>query len=584
MKPLRKIRGLYIGAVALAYAGGVFAADAPKSGGQACWSTEAENNLATCPGSGPTTFNVGTHGKQPRVRFNSAPEKVDPKKRDRAAKPTDPMMDASSLRDQRAEAVKPRVRALLTSEIQGLENLYKTTNRRAPDRVQIMRRLAETYVELENASRREKVLAESKKNASEAQKAQQMMLLGRKNAIKYYDMIRKQYPTYPKIDEVLYYLAYEYEQAEDLKNARAVYFELIQTAPTSKYIASAYLAFGELFFGEAQADASKFELAKQAYEEVIKFPPPDNKMYGYAHYKLAYVNWNQENFAKSLTHFKKTIEFAEQYPNLPNAGPLAVAARKDLVPVYALAGSPDKAYGFFKTLSGDKAGEDTKTFEMMDQLGQNYLDTGSYPEAIVLYQDLMKRDKGVKYCQYHARIAEATLALQSGKKDAIKKVLDGQVAVFKEFKAGGYPAAAKSACGNVTAALLSETAMAWHIEAVGSGGVRGTNDPKTMALSDYLYGQVVDNFTSQDFAAFEFPRIAKEDWPTVYKIKYHRADLLYAQKKWDECGPAFDAVVAENPTSEEAPAAAFAAVLCYQNIYDAEHKGGKDRKSSGNMP
>ena len=31
---------------------------------------------------------------------------------------------------------------------------------------------------------------------------------------------------------------------------------------------------------------------------------------------------------------------------------------------------------------------------MMDDLGQNYLDTGHYPEAIVLYNDLMARDRG----------------------------------------------------------------------------------------------------------------------------------------------------------------------------------------------
>ena len=586
MKPLRNIRALFVGTASLTWAVGAYAADTPSSGGQACWSSEAEKNLASCPGSGPTSFNVGQHGKQPRVRFKSAPEQVDLKKRDAKAKPGGPSaeIDSIGIRDQRKEALKPRVRALLITEIQGLEQLFRTTPRRAPDRVRIARRLAETYVELENAARRDKTQAEIKKNRTEVGKAGKVMLLARKKAIAYYGLIKKQYPSYKKLDEVLYYLAYEYEQAEDLVNARKVYYELIQKTPNSKYIPSAYLAFGELFFGEAQSDASKFELAKQAYTEVTKYPPPDNKMFGYAHYKLAYVNWNQEDFPRALTHFKKTIEFAEQYPSLPNAGPLASAARKDLVPVYALSGRPEAAYGFFKKLSGDKGSDDTKTFEMMNMLGQNYLDTGYYAEAIALYQDLMRRDKGDRYCQYHAKIAEATLAMKSGNKDQIKKTLDGQVAVFKEFKGASHSADSKQKCGNATAALLSETAMAWHLEAVGSGGVRGTNDPKTMSLADYLYGQVVDNFSQQDFAKFEFPRIAKDDWPTIYKIKYHRADLLYAQKKWDECGPAFDAVVAENPTSAEAPEAAFAAVLCYQNIYDEMHKGGKDKKGAGHMP
>ena len=98
----------------------------------------------------------------------------------------------------------------------------------------------------------------------------------------------------------------------------------------------------------------------------------------------------------------------------------------------------------------------------------------------------------------------------------------------------------------------TETAMAWHLEAVGSQGQRGTGDAKTMALAAQLYKQVVDTWKADEFATFEFPRIVKEDWPTIYKIKYAMADLLYFQKDWAKCGPAFDAVVAENPKAPEA--------------------------------
>jgi hypothetical protein len=56
--------------------------------------------------------------------------------------------------------------------------------------------------------------------------------------------------------------------------------------------------------------------------------------------------------------------------------------------------------------------------------------------------------------------------------------------------------------------------MAWHLEAVGSGGVRGTGDKKTMKLAAELYEKVVDNFKAGEFSKFEFPRIVKEDWPT----------------------------------------------------------------------
>ncbi len=130
---------------------------------------------------------------------------------------------------------------------------------------------------------------------------------------------------------------------------------------------------------------------------------------------------------------------------------------------------------------------------MLDDLGQNYLDTGHYVEGIALYQDLMKRDRGPKYCEYQGHVTEATLAMKSGNKDLIVSELKNQLDVHNTFIKQNAPEENKLKCSNVTADLLAETAMAWHLEAVGSGGVRGTGDKKTMALAAALYDAVVQD-------------------------------------------------------------------------------------------
>ncbi len=581
---------------------------APGSSGSVCVPDSAKKSLEVCP-EGPAMQSV-PHGKAPTMSFHSKVEDIKKGDKQIGIGQAD-VSQLAGIRDARTTALQQRSLGLLVQEISGLEGLYKTTDLSSPDRPKLLRRLAEDYVELENAAFREKTVAEVARDAAKSSSPRESanqgkvavarertMKAARRAAIRYYGTLVDDYsgqpsqnfpqnppPAYPVLDEVYYYLAYEYEQSGDTVNARRVYLDLITKTPNSKYISNAYLAFGELFFNEAQGDPSKWEPAKQAYQKVISKPPPDNKVYGYAWYKLAYVFWNQGDLPHALDAFKKTIDFGTQFAQLPNAKKLAESARKDLIPVYALAGNPADSYNFFKNLSGDPSGQTAKTFKMMDDLGQNYLDTGHYPEAISLYKDLLVRDgSGDRACDYQSHITEATMAMKSGDKNAIVLELLNQFKKYNAFNADSHAADAKQKCAGRTAALATETAMAWHLEAVGSEGQRGTGDPKTMDFAAALYKKVAETWKSDEFSKFEFPRLVKDDWPTIYKIKYNMADLLYFREKWAECGPAFDAVVQEDPKAPEAAESAYAAVLCYQNIYLASHQKGSDRKGSGNLP
>ncbi len=585
-----------ISSLLLTAAGSAFARDASDPMSAACISPSAEKELNSCVAG--QSLGAAT-GKAPAMSFHSVPPPVTLKKRDASMLPGAPTEQmAASQRDDRKSRMLARQRALLVIEIQQIESLFRATPPNATDRATIARRLAETYVELESAAFRDKTQAEIERDnlrksdsraAGEKQalanQANGIMIAARKRAEQYYTLIKDEYPTYPQLDEVLYYLAYEYEQANEAQNARKAYFELIQKKPDSKYVPNAYLAFGELFFNDAQGDPSKWALADEAYRKVIGYPPPESKVYGYAWYKLAYVAWNRGEFAEAINAFKKTIDFGAKFSQLTGATKLADSARRDIVPVYALRGDPAGAYGFFRNIAADEKGSSEKTFAMMNDLGQNYLDTGHYAEAIILYKDLSARDRGGDgVCAYHAKITEATMAMKSGNKEAVKAELENQLRAYKEFVGEEHPAAIKHQCANKTAELVSETAMAWHLEAVGSQGQRGTGDKKAMALAANLYKHAVDTWSVDEFATFEFPRLVREDWPTIYKVKYNMADLLYFEQQWAECGPAFDAVVAENPSGPEASEAAYASVLCYQNVYEAAHAKGEDRRGSGNMP
>jgi tetratricopeptide (TPR) repeat protein len=551
----------------------------PASAQEACIPPKITEALASCS---------GARVAAPVKRAPVTPPPVAPPASKAAAKGAgapDPKVSAKEIR--RALASQPAIPLLLT-EIQGLETLLTNTSAGSPDRPGLIRRLADSYVEMESVSFRKKTESrmaadEAKRKdpgkvaglLAEATKAEKIEAAARTAAIKHYAQLRARHPTWCQsasanppagcLDETLYDLAYEHEQAGDLAEARKVYLDLIQTAPASPYVPHAYLAFGELFFQEAQGDPSKWALAEQSYKEVVRFPAPGNKVLAYAHYKLAYVAWNKGDIAQALGEMKRTIEIGAQFPTLPNVGPLATSARRDIVPLYALRGDPKKAHDFFHPLSGDGAGQSAHTFQMMDDLGQGYLDVGHYQEGIELYQDLMKRDRGPKSCTYQAHVTEAVLAQKTGDKAAAKAELDRQLQLERRFRGEGHGDAATLACANATASLAAETAMIWHLEAVGSGNVRGTMSKETMGYAADLYEKLVDQFTAAQFAKFEFPRLVKEDWPTLLKIKQERAELLYADKDWARCGKAFDAVVDEEPKGPLAAESAYASALCYQN-------------------
>ena len=567
-----------------------------------CIMPAAREKLTSCPSGDASSFTQAAAGKQPKMAFHSAPPPVESKKRIDSGPPvgTPSEQMTAGQRDERTSRLKARARAMLTTEIAGIESLYSRTPSNAADRPQIMRRLAESYVELESAAFREKTQAEvdrddakkagdgakASKKQAEVDGTKRVLEIARKKAIQYYGTLKTEYANYPQLDEVLYYLAYEHEQGNENDLARQIYLELVKSRPGSKYAPNAYLAFGELFFNEAVGDPSKWSLAEQAYKKVIEYKPEQgNKVFGYAWYKLAYVHWNNLDYPKALNAFKKTIDYGVAFAQMPNASKLAESARRDIVPLYAVSGKPEAAFAFFRGVSGDEAGKNDRSLRMLGDLGQNYIDTGHYKEAQVLYKELLKLDGASNLvCAYQTHITEAVMAANPANKPLIVSELDVQLKAQEAFAAGTHDAKAKLECANHTAELVTESAMAWHLEAVGSDGQRGTGDTKTMGLAAQLYARSIAAFKPEDFAKFEFPKLVREDWPTIYKLKYNVADLLYFQQNWQECGPAFDRVVDEDPKTPEAAEAAFAAVLCYQKTYALTHEKGSDRKGSGNLP
>src|ERR1019366_7039687 len=177
-----------------------------SSSGSQCISDQAKKTLDICP-EGPAIQSV-PHGKAPAMSFHSKVEDI--KKGDKTNGIGTADISMIGVRDARQSALKQRALALLVTEIQQLESLLKATENTSNDRPKLLRRLAEDYVELENAAFREKTEAEVKRdgfktsNPRQAQAQQSIatsrkttMERSRKAAIRYYSLLVDDDPAEP---------------------------------------------------------------------------------------------------------------------------------------------------------------------------------------------------------------------------------------------------------------------------------------------------------------------------------------------------------------------------------------------------
>jgi len=198
--------------------------------------------------------------------------------------PVEPFLDLRTAR--------PRPPSLLRTELAALQRLLATTAQSSPDRPMLLRRLANECVEIRKAG-----------DASASAEA-----------IRYYTELVRSYPSSPNVDEDVYYLALESLVTGDLVGSRKAFYELIKSSPNSRFIPYAYFAFGDVFLQEVAADASKYDLAQQAYTKVLQFS--QSAVAPEAALRLIRVA-KAKGDPRLVTQMRALL--ASQYPNSPAA-------------------------------------------------------------------------------------------------------------------------------------------------------------------------------------------------------------------------------------------------------------------------
>lgn len=561
---------LLAGGLPLAVGAQSGAAETSGGAGGMCIPAETPAQVTACPSNAPAKRSA-SNATAPRSQLKVAKRQQEAKKQ----QPRGPSVELDAATRQNRERIQVRQRQLLQREVQVLNRLVGNTRAADPRRPDVLLRLAETYFEMQQdantrvrsfdepmfQARRERNQQRVRQLEQQQRQAQEELDQARRDAIATYARLVQDHADYRRMDEVLFSLGYALEEMREFDRARQVYHRLIKGFPQSRFIPNAYLSFAEYYFAEGE-----MENALQFYQKVTEFPPERNPVYGFAVYKQAWAYYNVEQFREALQKFVETIEFAQQNPEANDAANLARQSRRELVLPYSRVGRVDQALDFFSRYSQNRE----QALETFEALGELYYDTGEWRNTLAVYQKLMAEEPSSdKVCYWQSRVTNAIISSRPKAEQVteVQRLID----TWETFTSrGGHSAESMQQCKAVTASVLVELATAWHREAVGTDSQPGTNNRDTMQLATRLYRLVIEKFP--DMEEMEFPEIAREDWPTQYKVAYFYAELLWKMEDWGQCGPAFDRVVELNPQGEFTSDAAYAAVLCYNNLYQQNYQ------------
>jgi TolA-binding protein len=360
----------------------------------------------------------------------------------------------------------------------------------------------------------------------------------RDQAVALYAAIVKRYPKYPRLDEVLYFLAENLSKRDrNDPDALKAYRALIERFPRSRFVPDAWMAVGEHWFEKANGHDRLGSLKKAlgAYRKAAEYQ--ESSVYGYALYKQAWVHYNLAEWSEALELFRAVVFFGElPTATVPADRKLALVkeARKDYVRTYSHVGSAEGAADEFKRVGGEAG-----WLEMLKALAGIYFEEGKDRDAIVVYHRLIQvAPTSPEAAFFQSRIV--TSAGRMGRKDAavqqahvFVKMLRGiEAAVGTGDEKGKRSIADARRDAEQTLRVL---AVQYHNE------WKKTRDDPVAGFAAAVYRDYLDVFP---------------DETTSYEMRFFHAELRYALGDFEGAGEEYERVALHDLRALQAKRAA----------------------------
>lgn len=373
----------------------------------------------------------------------------------------------------------------------------------------------------------------------------------KKQALQNYAIILEKFADYPRLDEVLYIMAFNQYEAGKTKDAIDNYSQLIRQYPKSEYVSDSYLALGEHYFkGNDLPKATK--AYSKAYDKGIE--DKRRSVYNYARYKLAWCDYNAQEFSKALDKFKAVV--AEE--NKANgkgkgeeSGPKGVQLKRealnDMVLTYSHLDATKEAYDYLKKEAGQQ-----EAYRLVGKLAAVYKNEGKHALEVDTLRMLINIDPdNTQAPDYQSAIVLAYSNL--GDRPAVRKEVTRLVELYRPgsswWRKNESNAALVDRARTVAESRMRELVTDYHRYA-----------QKFKKVDDY---ETAADIYSQYLQAFP-------DSENAYRLNFFYAELLWDLGNWREAAKQYDSVVKRDNKGEYTRTSAYNSVLAWEKIVKKE--------------
>ena len=365
----------------------------------------------------------------------------------------------------------------------------------------------------------------------------------KKQALTNYSYVLENHPEYPRLDEVLYIMAYNQYDAGNKKKALKNYSKLIKQYPNSEYVSDSYLALGEHYF-----TANNLTKATKAYRKAYKIGVKSKKpgTYLYAQYKLAWCDYNAQDFEGALKRFKDVIETSDR----EKAGEGVRLKREsinDMVLTYSQLEAVDEAFEFLKSKAGGQ-----EAYRLMTKLAKIYKGQGKHRKEIDTYRFVLALNPDdVNAPDYQSSIVAAYSTLSD--RDAVRKEVRRMVELYRPgspwWRKNEGDAMAVDRARTLAESRMRELVTEYHRFA------QKFKKAEDYFLARDIYKEYLEAFPDSDEA---------------YRLNFYYAEILWDLDQWEDAAVQYDNVVKRNQEGEYTRNSAWNAILAWEKIVKGE--------------